>query len=182
MRSIFLVFSAVFLGACSIWGLFDGKFSRSSWQIEKIVVEGKEYLSPQILKAEAIGSQTQDAQVSRDLDNTALPADSQDKTSFQNPSENDMSNLQAVSTMEFDQVQHRIYGIASCNNYFASYTWKDNKHIEISSTGITRKLCNPDELMSFEFQMMRHFEGVFKLTKEKNSMILDNGKIKIYLE
>lgn len=182
MRSIFLVFSVVFLSGCSIWGLFDGKFSRLSWQIEKIVVEGKEYLSPQILKAEAIESQAQDAQVSRNLDNTALPADSQDKTLSPNSSENDMSNLQAVATMEFDQVQHRIYGIASCNNYFASYAWKDNKHIEISSAGITRKLCNPDELMNFEFQMMRHFEGVFELTKEKNSMILDNGKIKIYLE
>lgn len=181
-KSIFLACSVLFLSGCSIWGLFDGKFPRSSWQIEKIVIGDKEYLSPQVLKAEALDNQAQDTQISPSLDNTALPSSNEDETSSQMPSENSFGGLQAVATMEFDQSQHRIYGMASCNSYFASYVWKDNKHIEISSAGITRKLCSPDELMNFEFQIMRHFDGVFSLTKDKDSMILDNGKMKIYLK
>ncbi|PAF44430.1 META domain-containing protein [Helicobacter sp. 11S02596-1] len=221
MRIIFLALGVVLLGGCSIWSIFEGKIARTDWQIQKIVVDGKEYLSPQALKAQAIQDMQakQDKQTKEDglnqentptdslgsdlnnsdlnnsdlnnvAENTALPESQEESQnsmqatpeSEKQTSEEDFLNISETATMIFDQSQHRIYGIAGCNNYFASYTWKDSDHLEIGNAGMTRKLCHPDALMSFEFRLMRNFSGLFDVKRDKNSMVLDNGKMQIYLQ
>lgn len=211
------VFSSIlvvmFLTGCSLLNVFDGNISQNNWRIQKIVVGGKEYLSPQALKLKEEAqkdskdnlknSPTQaqdDEEEDEDVDNADMASSEQntllhdtdasssddvndEDTKENNPSAQDeFTSLNEVSTMTFDPSQHRIYGIAACNNYFASYAWKDDDHIEIGNSGITRKLCSPDELMSFEFRFMRDFNGLFTITKNKTSMILDNGKMQIYLQ
>ncbi|PAF50522.1 META domain-containing protein [Helicobacter sp. 13S00477-4] len=192
----FVLGLALFLSGCSLWNMVGGNMLRTNWEIEKIVVDGKEYLSPQSLKAQAISvleakeKNTQDNSFDNYLpeanpqENTALP---QSEDMPQNPNkeaikENEFLSIKEVATMVFDQTQNRIYGTAACNTYFASYTWKDTKHLEVGNTGMTRKLCDPDELMGFEFRFMRNFNGMFTVTQDKTSMILDNGKMQIYLQ
>ncbi|PAF53217.1 hypothetical protein BKH42_07125 [Helicobacter sp. 13S00482-2] len=211
MKFFGLVLVGVFFTSCSLFNAFDGNISQNNWKIQKIIVGGKEYLSPQSLKAET----TKNSQASQEIeqnnsdgmsneDDTANALSSGQNTllsdsdinatdDMQNDSDNikqtkpslvegEFTSLNEISTMTFDPSQHRIYGLAACNNYFASYAWKDDDHIEVGNTGITRKLCNPDELMSFEFRFMRDFNGLFTITRNKSSMILDNGKMQIYLQ
>ncbi|PAF48226.1 hypothetical protein BKH41_05800 [Helicobacter sp. 12S02232-10] len=197
MKFVLLALGVIFLSGCSIWNILEGKISRTDWEIQKIVVDGKEYLSPQMLKAQAIqdletkeekvteedkdqSASNEDLSKDRISENTALPKSSEDPKK-QTPDE-EFLNIKEVATMVFDQSQHRIYGIAGCNNYFASYTWKDSQHLEIANSGMTRKLCHPDELMSFELRLMRNFNGLFNVKREKSSMVLDNGKMQIYLQ
>ncbi|MDO7253090.1 META domain-containing protein [Helicobacter cappadocius] len=204
MRLFSLVLAGVFFTGCSLLNVFDGNIAQDNWKIQKIIVGGKEYLSPQSLKAETLkDAQNKTSESTQETDNTdnassekntllsdsdATSSDSIDNEASdikQNNASNDegeFTSLNEVSTMTFDPSQHRIYGLAACNNYFASYAWKDDDHIEIANSGITRKLCSPDELMSFEFRFMRDFSGLFTITRNKTSMILDNGKMQIYLQ
>ncbi|PAF41114.1 META domain-containing protein [Helicobacter sp. 11S03491-1] len=204
MRFVGLAIAIVFLSGCSVWNMFEGKIDRTHWQIEKIVVDGKEYLSPQSLKAEAMKNteskeedpqqaqqdaiqamtDTQTIQPLLPETNTALPDSAEEVQKQSDPKDNQKQflDINEISTMIFDQSQHRIYGIAGCNNYFASYAWRDSQQLEVGNTGMTRKLCTPDELMSFEFRFMRNFNGLFQVTKNKTSMVLDNGKMQIYLQ
>lgn len=212
MKIFSSILVAMFLSGCSWLNVFDGNIPQNNWRIQKIIVGGKEYLSPQALKLKeeaqkdsadnvnnsSTEEDTQDqntqAQGSADSidaasseQNTLLhdvdtPSNDGDVKQSNDSSDDEFTSLNEVSTMTFDPSQHRIYGIAACNNYFASYAWKDDDHIEIGNSGITRKLCSPDELMSFEFRFMRDFNGLFTITKNKTSMILDNGKMQIYLQ
>lgn len=212
MKIFSSILVAMFLSGCSWLNVFDGNIPQNNWRIQKIIVGGKEYLSPQALKLKeeaqkdsadnvnnsSTEEDTQDqntqAQGSADSidaasseQNTLLhdvdtPSNDWDVKQSNDSSDDEFTSLNEVSTMTFDPSQHRIYGIAACNNYFASYAWKDDDHIEIGNSGITRKLCSPDELMSFEFRFMRDFNGLFTITKNKTSMILDNGKMQIYLQ
>lgn len=204
--SILVVF---FLTGCSLLNVFDGNIPQNNWRIQKIIVGGKEYLSPQALKLKEeaqkdsqddisnSSAQDEDVQEEESADNadvvpseqntllhdTDAPSVDEDvKRNNDSSTQDEFTSLNEVSTMTFDPSQHRIYGTAACNNYFASYAWKDDDHIEIGNSGITRKLCSPDELMSFEFRFMRDFNGLFTITKNKTSMILDNGKMQIYLQ
>lgn len=207
------VFSSIlvlfFLAGCSLLNVFDGNISQNNWKIQKIIVGGKEYLSPQALKLKEeaqkdsqdnidnSSAQNQDTEEEESVDDTddapseqntllhdtdAPSVDEDVKQNNDSSTQDEFTSLNEVSTMTFDPSQHRIYGTAACNNYFASYAWKDDDHIEIGNSGITRKLCSPDELMSFEFRFMRDFNGLFTITKNKTSMILDNGKMQIYLQ
>lgn len=209
MKVFSFILVVMFLAGCSLLNVFDGNIPQNNWRIQKIIVGGKEYLSPQALKLKEetqkdsqdnlnnSSAQDQDAQEDESVDsadavsseqNTLLhdtDTTSNDEDAKQNDSsstQDEFTSLNEVSTMTFDPSQHRIYGTAACNNYFASYAWKDDDHIEIENSGITRKLCSPDELMSFEFRFMRDFNGLFTITKNKTSMILDNGKMQIYLQ
>lgn len=209
MKVFSFILVAMFLAGCSLLNVFDGNIPQNNWKIQKIIVGGKEYLSPQALKLKEeaqkdsqdnfnnSSTQDQDTQEDESVDNTDVASseqntllrdgdatpNSEDAKDKDSPSSQDeFTSLNEVSTMTFDPSQHRIYGTAACNNYFASYAWKDDDHIEIGNSGITRKLCSPDELMSFEFRFMRDFNGLFTITKNKTSMILDNGKMQIYLQ
>lgn len=252
MKVFSSILVAMFFAGCSWLNVFDGNISQNNWRIQKIIVNGKEYLSPQALKlkeeaqkdtqdnssdlsaALAQNHQKQDTQGNQNTEenqntkedqnndsaitseqNTLLSdtdlasnnasnngsnneasnddsssngasnntsSDDSDDNATDATNQNEFTSLNEISTMTFDPSEHRIYGIAACNNYFASYAWKDDDHIEIANSGITRKLCSPDELMSFEFQFMRGFSGTFAITKNKTSMILDNGKMQIYLQ
>lgn len=212
MKIFSSILVAMFLSGCSWLNVFDGNIPQNNWRIQKIIVGGKEYLSPQALKlkeeaqkdsADNVNNssteedtQDQNTQAQESADsidaasseqNTLLhdvdtPSNDGDVKQSNDSSDDEFTSLNEVSTMTFDPSQHRIYGIAACNNYFASYAWKDDDHIEIGNSGITRKLCSPDELMSFEFRFMRDFNGLFTITKNKTSMILDNGKMQIYLQ
>lgn len=209
MKVFSFILVAMFLAGCSLLNVFDGNIPQNNWKIQKIIVGGKEYLSPQALKLKEeaqkdsqdnfnnSSTQDQDTQEDESVDNTDVASseqntllrdgdttpNSEDTKDKDSPSSQDeFTSLNEVSTMTFDPSQHRIYGTAACNNYFASYAWKDDDHIEIGNSGITRKLCSPDELMSFEFRFMRDFNGLFTITKNKTSMILDNGKMQIYLQ
>lgn len=209
MKVFSFILVAMFLAGCSLLNVFDGNIPQNNWKIQKIIVGGKEYLSPQALKLKEeaqkdsqdnfnnSSTQDQDTQEDESVDNTDVASSEQntllrdgdttpnsgDAKDKDSPSSQDeFTSLNEVSTMTFDPSQHRIYGTAACNNYFASYAWKDDDHIEIGNSGITRKLCSPDELMSFEFRFMRDFNGLFTITKNKTSMILDNGKMQIYLQ
>lgn len=209
------VFSSIlvmmFLAGCSLLNVFDGNIPQNNWRIQKIIVGGKEYLSPQALKLKEEAQKDKDSQDNLNNPSTQDQAtdgdegvDTTDEASSEqntllngadiasndedikqnntSSTQDEFTSLNEVSTMTFDPSQHRIYGTAACNNYFASYAWKDDDHIEIGNSGITRKLCSPDELMSFEFRFMRDFNGLFTITKNKTSMILDNGKMQIYLQ
>ncbi|PAF46208.1 hypothetical protein BKH46_08495 [Helicobacter sp. 12S02634-8] len=257
MKFIFLALGAVILSACSLWGIFEGKIAHNNWEIQKIVVDGKEYLSPQLLRAQALQNQTLQnqalqnqalqnniegetkAQISQNThttpqnpdttqdttkenspngeahtgevhtdgtlaqengsvsqespiapstmatpaQNTALPQSTQTpQTTQTQDSKEHLLDLKEIATMNFDPSEHRIYGVTGCNNYFASYAWKDSDHLEVGNTGMTRKLCEPDTLMSFEFRLMRNFNGIFSVKRNGTSMVLDNGKMQIYLQ
>ncbi len=82
----------------------------------------------------------------------------------------------------FDQKENRIYGKGYCNRYFASYVWQGDKHIGIEDSGISRKVCKDEHLMAFELEFMENFKGNFTVTKGKDTLILDNQKMKIYLK
>ena len=81
----------------------------------------------------------------------------------------------------FDKKDKRVYGKAGCNSFFGSYEDKGNKISLDENMGATKMMCDP-EAMKFEDNFLRNFQGVFEIIKDNNVIVLDNGKMKIYLE
>ena len=52
----------------------------------------------------------------------------------------------------------------------------------LKDSGISRKVCKDEHLMAFELEFMENFKGNFTVTKGKDTLILDNQKMKIYLK
>nr|WP_281728034.1 META domain-containing protein [Helicobacter salomonis] len=87
-----------------------------------------------------------------------------------------------MGRIEFDQKQLRAYGTAYCNKYFVSYAFRDDDHLRIEDKGISRRVCKNEKLMAFELAFYDHLQGLFTITRGKNTLILDNQKMQIYLQ
>lgn len=70
--------------------------------------------------------------------------------------------IQKGALLTFDATQHRIFGNTGCNNYAATFEFRE-KNIFISRKTYTRKLCQDEELMYFEFEFLRNLEGEFTI-------------------
>ncbi|MFC3867272.1 META domain-containing protein [Helicobacter equorum] len=66
------------------------------------------------------------------------------------------------ATMIFDTQQNRIYGNTGCNNYTANIQVEQNKLI-ITKRTFTRKLCESQEVMDYEFAFLRSLEGEYDI-------------------
>lgn len=86
-----------------------------------------------------------------------------------------------LAILGFDKKDKRVYGKAGCNSFFCSYEDKDNKISLDENIGATKMMCDP-EAMEFEDNFLQNFKGIFEITKDNNVIVLDNGKMKIYLE
>ncbi|WP_199765611.1 META domain-containing protein [Helicobacter felis] len=87
-----------------------------------------------------------------------------------------------MGRVEFDQKQLRAYGLIYCNKYFISYSFRDDDHLRIEDKGISRRVCKNDKLMAFELAFYDHLKGLFTITRGKNTLVLDNQKMQIYLQ
>lgn len=81
----------------------------------------------------------------------------------------------------FDKKEKRVYGKAGCNSFFASYEDKGDRISIDENIGATKMICDP-EAMEFEDNFLQNFNGVFEIITDKNVVVLNNGKMKIYLE
>ncbi len=70
--------------------------------------------------------------------------------------------------------------MTGCNSFFGSYEIKGNKIIINENIGATKMMCSPEE-MKFEFNFLQNLQGEFEIIND-NNIILDNGKMKIYIE
>lgn len=205
MKQFLYVCVVIFFTGCSFWSIFQGRMQKTDWKIERIVIDGKEYVSPQVLKSDGLKDisvedsvenqdnmnndseiNSQDNSALNDLDsqkdNTALPNPSNIPDKLDKLTNEELISIDEVSTMIFDSSQHSVHGVGGCNNYSADYTWRDSDHIEFSNILTTRKLCTPNEVMEYEFRLIRNLNGSFKVTESDDLMILDNGKMQIYMK
>ncbi|HIV48366.1 META domain-containing protein [uncultured Helicobacter sp.] len=82
------------------------------------------------------------------------------------------------ATMIFDIDQNRIYGNAGCNNYTANIDTDHNKII-IKRRTFTRKFCESQEVMEYEFEFLRNLEGEYEIItlKEYKDRLSTYGQI-----
>lgn len=196
LRILSFLFAVLFSG-CSVLNIFQGSFNGKDWEIEKIVVQGKEYDALRVMKDKALavlktkneaiktqeeGEEAQSLVEGGEQDLQSLIEDEkQEELSLNDLQE--LAQLDEISTLSFDTEQNKIYGNAGCNNFSADYVWKDADNIEIYEVNITRKLCTPSLVMTFELRFARNLKGVFFVEKQdKTSMVLKNKKVQIYLK
>ncbi|MCE3038354.1 META domain-containing protein [Helicobacter anatolicus] len=198
----FAVFVVIFSG-CSLLNIFQGNFDRNEWELEKIVVENKEYKGLRGMKNKALEMLNTKDSENKDLNVLDTKEEQQEKKSslkgekfddesfapYEGQTPIGVGELQElaqndnISTWSFDPTQNKIYGIAGCNHYSADYTWRDADNIEIYGVNVTRKLCTPFVVMNFEIRFSRLLKGVFFVEKKgKNAMILRNQDVMIYLK
>ncbi|WP_104761131.1 META domain-containing protein [Helicobacter cetorum] len=187
------VMLACTLSGCFLFKIFDHKkLSNSNWRIQKVEMDHKTYNIDTMLADSAFRENQEDEGLS--TDNTALPKEKaktiemEQKEKKKHWYERWYALLRkkprpknSMGEFVFDQNEERIYGRGYCNRYFASYMWWDNNHIKVEDSGISRKVCRDEHLMAFELDFMENFKGMFVLTRGKNTLILDNQKMKIYL-
>ncbi|WP_394995885.1 META domain-containing protein [uncultured Helicobacter sp.] len=82
------------------------------------------------------------------------------------------------TTMIFDTDQNRIYGNAGCNNYTANIEIEGNALL-IKRRTFTRKLCESQEVMEYEFEFLRGLEGEYEIItlKEYKERLSTYGQI-----
>nr|QGT50358.1 hypothetical protein Helico5904_0300 [uncultured Helicobacter sp.] len=86
----------------------------------------------------------------------------------------------AKSTMEFDADEDRIFGVGSCNNYFATFALKGKK-LTMSNAGSSRRVCYPTEDNRYEFLFVRGLNGTFVVSRNYKEMLLKGSEISYYL-
>ncbi|BCZ17782.1 hypothetical protein NHP190003_10640 [Helicobacter sp. NHP19-003] len=126
------------------------------------------------------------------LDTKDVPPDASMIKSDMKHLESDIKNNQTqkppilikspMGYIEFDQRQLRAYGMVYCNKYFFSYNFRDDDHLVLDDKGIARKVCGNEKLMAFELAFYNHLKGVFNITRGKNTLVLENPKLKIYMQ
>ncbi|TPH59332.1 META domain-containing protein [Helicobacter pylori] len=169
--------------------MFDKKLSSNDWHIQKVEMNHQVYDIETMLADSAFREHEEEQDSSL---NTALP---EDKTAVEAKEQAQKEKRKrwyelfkkkpkpksSMGEFVFDQKENRIYGKGYCNRYFASYVWQGDRHIGIEYSGISRKVCKDERLMAFELEFMENFKGNFTVTKGKDTLILDNQKMKIYL-
>lgn len=65
-------------------------------------------------------------------------------------------------------------GFVGCNNFFGSYSLKDDRLLISENVGATKMLC-PPEIMAFEDEFLYKFKGEFTLS-EKNGLLILHSK------
>lgn len=87
----------------------------------------------------------------------------------------------AKSSLSFDTNENRIFGVSACNNYFATFALKGAK-IRISNTGWSRRICQPEESMMYEFLFIKNLTGEFEVKLDKGQMRLIGAHATYYLK
>ncbi|WP_104697854.1 MULTISPECIES: META domain-containing protein [unclassified Helicobacter] len=197
VRLFFYFLATFFLAGCSFFNIFQGSFSQDNWEIQKIVIHGQEYLGVGGLRELALqklqeegDSQGMHAESNQDGENTQdfidemTPQDDMEKNSEGTLEDlQELAQTKEVSTLTFNTSQNKIFGVAACNNFSADYSWKDADNIEIYEVNITRKLCSPSQVMTFELRFAGILKNIFFVEKKgKDSMILKNKDVQIYLK
>ncbi|WP_291953223.1 META domain-containing protein [Campylobacter sp.] len=85
------------------------------------------------------------------------------------------------TSINFDNKDKRVFGIAACNRFFGTYTDKENTIIIDNNLASTKMLCDNNS-MEFENNFLKNFNGEFKISSNDTNIILDNKKMKIYLK
>ncbi|GHQ31519.1 flagellar motility secretory protein [Helicobacter pylori] len=184
------VLTACVFSGCFFLKMFDKKLSSNDWHIQKVEMNHQVYDIETMLADSAFREHEEEQDFSL---NTALPEDKaalEAKEQEQKEKRKHWYELfkkrpkpkSSMGEFVFDQKENRIYGKGYCNRYFASYVWQGDRHIGIEDSGISRKVCKDEHLMAFELEFMENFKGNFTVTKGKNTLILDNQKMKIYLK
>ncbi len=184
------VLTACVFSGCFFLKMFDKKLSSNDWHIQKVEINHQVYDIETMLADSAFREHEEEQDASL---NTALPEDKaviEAKEQERKEKRKHWYELfkkkpkpkSSMGEFVFDQKENRIYGKGYCNRYFASYAWQGDRHIEIEDSGISRKVCRDEHLMAFELVFMENFKGNFMVTKGKDTLILDNQKMKIYLK
>lgn len=87
----------------------------------------------------------------------------------------------AKSTMSFDADENRIFGVGVCNNYFATFALKGKK-LQVSGVGSSRRMCEENEGMNYEFWFFKGLAGEFAIKKRGGKMELKGVGATYYLE
>ncbi len=170
--------------------MFYKKLSSNDWHIQKVEINHQVYDIETMLADSAFREHEEEQDSSL---NTALP---EDKAALEAKEQERKEKRKhwyelfkkkpkpksSMGEFVFDQKENRIYGKGYCNRYFASYVWQGDRHIGIEDSGISRKVCKDEHLMAFELEFMENFKGNFTVTRGKDTLILDNQKMKIYLK
>lgn len=176
LKTLFVfVACLVLFSGCSIFGMLDQKLNSGSIKgdefiINKIEIDGKTYVAPQVLAKLA-------------KEELQKPEKDREKIQDSESSLEDLAEIDGVATLNFISKDSRIAGSSGCGSYFASYRWTNTKTINITPGGQTRKICNPSDVMRFDFRFMRALEGDFIVKQYKNDDLVMSGKsMKIYLK
>ncbi|WP_240451730.1 META domain-containing protein [Helicobacter sp. L8] len=199
---------ALFLSGCFLVRFFSKDFAYNSYRIVRVVMDGQSFNTADLI-LEAINPQPPapkdkldllKAQLEtkiKNLNAQGLPPDtSLIKSDIQRLQEDIARNRQnaqdpkyasaiassPIGRVEFDQKQLRAYGTAYCNKYFISYAFRDDDHLHIEDKGISRRVCKNEKLMAFELAFYGHLQGLFTITRDKKTLVLDNQKMQIYLQ
>lgn len=169
------VFCLILFSGCSIFEMLDKKLNSGSIKgdefiVHKIEIDGKTYVAPQVL-----------AQLAKE--ELKKPSHEREAIQDSESSLEDLAEIDGVATLNFISKDSSIAGSSGCGSYFASYRWTNTKAIHITPGGQTRKICNPNDVMRFDFRFMRALEGEFVIKQNKNDDLIMSGKsMKIYLK
>lgn len=83
-------------------------------------------------------------------------------------------------TINFDKEKDRVYGRASCNNYFGSYK-ESGDNISFDKIGSTLMACYPDEVNKQESEFIKLMGEVTSVSHAKNyDIYLDKNFNKLF--
>lgn len=200
-RIFFVLVFAFILGisGCSFLNLFQGNFQTNDWEIEGIFVRDKVYLSPEWLVLESknrlydrsedlqesqedFSSESKESEVSKNSAKKDLHADLKGHIDMDAKDFEQLARMNYSSVWSFDPKQKKIFGNTGCNQFSASYSWRDADRIVIYDVTTTRKVCSPSSVMAFELNLVEGISGVFFVEKtSKDFMILKGEHVKVYL-
>lgn len=89
-------------------------------------------------------------------------------------------SAQSSSTMSFEAEENRIFGIASCNNYFATFNLKGKK-LKVQDVGSSKRMCESREAGAYEAKFLEHLHGNFEIKKSSQDMELRGKEAIFYL-
>lgn len=90
-------------------------------------------------------------------------------------------DFEETPSMRFDAKDLKLYGNTGCNSFFASYAWLDDKRLEMRGSGMTRKMCQSEELMKFEQKLMEEFDGEFEVIEKDQNLTFKKENLEIHL-
>ena len=87
-------------------------------------------------------------------------------------------NTEEIPNISFDK--DKFYGYSGCNRFFGAYqSSADILQIEADRAASTQMLCHPLDVMEFENAFLSNFKGKFKISYDKEKLVLSSDEMTI---
>ncbi|NQZ22508.1 MAG: META domain-containing protein [Colwellia sp.] len=84
-----------------------------------------------------------------------------------------LTTLQGIPFISFIASTHKVEGFAGCNNFFGSYS-KKNQSLTVSALGMTRRYCADTSTLEFQYENMLAKVTKFQIMKHRLVLLADN--------